>query len=255
MHEDPSKGVILQGVKELFVENADNFFDILYKGNQKRTIGKTNANETSSRSHALLKINIENKDKEGPNASKISCGRFILVDLAGSEKNNPTIGNTNSLNNNKNALRQQRKEKKRLEREKKEQERLEQERIEKERLEKERLERQEKKRLERERKEKEKLERLEQERIERERLELLEKEKREKIRLATASEFDTPKDAENRRNTKQRFINIEKDEKQIFATTPKYEARHKFRRFVQNPEEEEIKKEDIKERLVMIKKR
>ena len=107
LHEDPSKGVILQGVKELFVENADNFFDILYKGNQKRTIGKTNANETSSRSHALLKINIENKDKEGPNASKISCGRFILVDLAGSEKNNPTIGNTNSLNNNKNALRQQ----------------------------------------------------------------------------------------------------------------------------------------------------
>ena len=107
LHEDPSKGVILQGVKELFVENADNFFDILYKGNQKRTIGKTNANETSSRSHALLKINIENKDKEGPNASKISCGRFILVDLAGSEKNNPAIGNTNSLNNNKNALRQQ----------------------------------------------------------------------------------------------------------------------------------------------------
>ena len=119
-------------------------------------------------------------------------------------------------------------------------------------MEKERLERQEKKRLERERKEKEKLERLEQERIERERLELLEKEKREKIRLATASEFDTPKDAENRRNNKQRFINIEKDEKQIFATTPKYEARHKFRRFVQNPEEEEIKKEDIKETEINI---
>ena len=107
LHEDPTKGVIIQGVKEIFVDNVDNFFDILYKGNQKRTIGKTNANETSSRSHALLKINIENKDKEGPNASKISCGRFILVDLAGSEKNNPTIGNTNSLNNNKNALRQQ----------------------------------------------------------------------------------------------------------------------------------------------------
>ena len=74
------------------------FFDILYKGNQKRTTGKTNANETSSRSHALLKINIENKDKEGPNASNISCGRFILVDLAGSEKNNSVINN-NELKN------------------------------------------------------------------------------------------------------------------------------------------------------------
>ena len=107
LHEDPVKGVLLQGVKELYVENVDNFFDILYKGNQKRTTGKTNVNETSSRSHALLKINIENKDKEGPNASNITCGRFILVDLAGSEKNNSVLNNNNELNNNKNALRQQ----------------------------------------------------------------------------------------------------------------------------------------------------
>ena len=109
LHEDPIKGVLLQGVQELYVENVDNFFDILYKGNQKRTIGKTNANETSSRSHALLKINIENKDKEGPNSANISCGRFILVDLAGSEKNNSAISNSNNneTNNNKNALRQQ----------------------------------------------------------------------------------------------------------------------------------------------------
>ena len=107
LHEDPIKGVLLQGVKEIYVENAENFFDILYKGNTKRTIGKTNANETSSRSHALLKINIENKDKEGPNASKISCGKFILVDLAGSEKNNPVINSNNNLSNNKNTLRQQ----------------------------------------------------------------------------------------------------------------------------------------------------
>ena len=114
LHEDPTKGVIIQGVKEIFVDNVDNFFDILYKGNQKRTVGKTNANETSSRSHALLKINIENKDKEGPNSSNINCGRFILVDLAGSEKNNSSINpnnnnnNSNNINlNTKNNLRQQ----------------------------------------------------------------------------------------------------------------------------------------------------
>ena len=105
LHEDPVKGVIIQGVKEISVDNIDNFYDLLYKGNQKRTVGKTNANEASSRSHALLKINIENKDKEGPNSSNVICGRFILVDLAGSEKNNPTINNNNNLN--KNAQRQQ----------------------------------------------------------------------------------------------------------------------------------------------------
>ena len=105
LHEDPVKGVILQGVKEIYVENIDNFYDVLYKGNQKRTVGKTNANEASSRSHALLKINIENKDKEGPNSSNVICGRFILVDLAGSEKNNTPINNNNNVN--KNPIRQQ----------------------------------------------------------------------------------------------------------------------------------------------------
>ena len=88
------------------------------------------------------------------------------------------------------------------------------------------------------------MEKLEQERIERERLEQFEKEKREKIRLSTANEFDYPKDAENRRNTKLRFLKTENDEKHIFATTPKYESRHKFRRFIQNPQEQEIKKEE-----------
>ena len=104
LREDPVKGIIILGVKEIMVENVDNFYDLLYKGNQKRTVGKTNANEASSRSHALLKINIENKDKEGPNSSNVICGRFILVDLAGSEKNNSTITNNNL---NKNAIRQQ----------------------------------------------------------------------------------------------------------------------------------------------------
>ena len=118
--------------------------------------------------------------------------------------------------------------------------------MEKERKEKEKQERLEKKRIERERKEKEKLEKLEQEKIERERLEKLEQEKREKIRLGTAGEFDKPRDSnENRRNTKQRFLNVEKNEKHVFATTPKYELRHKFKRFI--PEEQEINKEDIKE--------
>ena len=101
LHEDPVKGIVIQGVKEIIVENVDNFYDLLYKGNQKRTVGKTNANEASSRSHALLKINIENKDKEGPNSTNVICGRFILVDLAGSEKTNSVINNNSNNNNNK----------------------------------------------------------------------------------------------------------------------------------------------------------
>ena len=83
IHEDPNIGVILQGVKEIEVENSDSFYDILSVGNKKRTTGSTNNNETSSRSHAVLRVNLHNKDR---NSNDIVTGKFILVDLAGSEK-------------------------------------------------------------------------------------------------------------------------------------------------------------------------
>ena len=97
LHEDPVKGIILLGIREIEVQNTDSFYDILYKGNQKRTTGSTNNNETSSRSHAVLRIILDNKDK---NSNDIISGKFILVDLAGSEKT------SNNLTNNKNQERQ-----------------------------------------------------------------------------------------------------------------------------------------------------
>ena len=92
LHDDPSKGVILLGVKEIYVENADSFYDILYLGNKKRTTGSTNNNETSSRSHAVLRIILDNKEK---NSKDIISGKFILVDLAGSEKTSSNLTNNN----------------------------------------------------------------------------------------------------------------------------------------------------------------
>ena len=92
IHEDPNIGVILQGVKEIEVENNDNFYDLLELGNRKRTTGSTNNNETSSRSHAVLRINLCNQDR---NSKNLINGRFIMVDLAGSEKTSINSGNPN----------------------------------------------------------------------------------------------------------------------------------------------------------------
>ena len=92
IHEDPNKGVILVGVKEIEVENNDNFYDILALGNRKRTTGSTNNNETSSRSHAVLRINLYNQDI---NSNNLISGRFIMVDLAGSEKTSINLNNPN----------------------------------------------------------------------------------------------------------------------------------------------------------------
>ena len=91
IHEDPNIGVMLQGVKEIEVENNDNFYDLLELGNRKRTTGSTNNNETSSRSHAVLRINLYNQDR---NSKSLISGRFIMVDLAGSEKT--SINNTSN---------------------------------------------------------------------------------------------------------------------------------------------------------------
>ena len=95
LHDDPGRGIILLGVKEISIENTDSFYDILYVGNKKRTTGSTNNNETSSRSHAVLRIILDNKDK---NSNDTISGKFILVDLAGSEKNNSNLNNNNANN-------------------------------------------------------------------------------------------------------------------------------------------------------------
>ena len=91
--EDPGKGVILIGAKEIEVDNTENFYELLSIGNNKRTTGSTNNNEYSSRSHAVLRINLDSIDK---NSNEIISGKFILVDLAGSEKTSSNL--TNNVN-------------------------------------------------------------------------------------------------------------------------------------------------------------
>ena len=97
IHEDKNFGIILQGVKEVEVENNDNFYDLLSLGNRKRTTGSTNNNETSSRSHAVLRINLYRKERSSNNTVS---GKFIMVDLAGSEKTSINMSNNNAVRQN-----------------------------------------------------------------------------------------------------------------------------------------------------------
>lgn len=103
IREDQSNRVIISGLKEIDVVNSTEFFQHLLQGNQKRAVESTNSNETSSRSHAVLQITIENKDK---NSNQALYGKFIMVDLAGSEKgtNNTGIRQVEGANINKSLL-------------------------------------------------------------------------------------------------------------------------------------------------------
>ena len=80
------KNQIINGVTEIYVKSSNQVFDLLTKGNKNRSEESTEKNDFSSRSHAILTINVETILKN-QNGRRVA-GKFILVDLAGSEKAN-----------------------------------------------------------------------------------------------------------------------------------------------------------------------
>jgi|TARA_B110000285_G_scaffold207932_1_gene247696 kinesin family member 18/19 len=86
LREDPLKGVQVAGLSEIEVHTPDEIFELLIYGNRNRTQEATGANETSSRSHAVLQIIVEYKEKDSGIKSEIKLGKLSLIDLAGSER-------------------------------------------------------------------------------------------------------------------------------------------------------------------------
>lgn len=56
LREDPDRGVCVAGLKEIEVNTAEEILSLLIHGNGNRTTEETDANETSSRSHAVFQI-------------------------------------------------------------------------------------------------------------------------------------------------------------------------------------------------------
>ena len=63
---------------------------LLFTGNKKRTTESTNANVTSSRSHAIFQITVDLRDKSANTRYDILTGKLSLIDLAGSERGSVT---------------------------------------------------------------------------------------------------------------------------------------------------------------------
>ena len=90
LREDPEKGVIVNGITEININNSNDMLKILKRGNRNRTQEATGANETSSRSHAILQVSIEYKDKNSGIDVEIKFSKLSLIDLAGSERASAT---------------------------------------------------------------------------------------------------------------------------------------------------------------------
>ena len=90
LREDPIKGVCVAGLSEIEVDTPEEILDLLIFGNKNRTQEATGANETSSRSHAVLQIICEHKDRDAGIQAELRIGKLSLIDLAGSERASKT---------------------------------------------------------------------------------------------------------------------------------------------------------------------
>ena len=90
LREDPERGIVVSGITEVNVTNSSDMLKILKRGNRNRTQEATGANETSSRSHAILQVSIEYKDKNSGIDVEIKFSKLSLIDLAGSERASAT---------------------------------------------------------------------------------------------------------------------------------------------------------------------
>ncbi|KAD4888320.1 hypothetical protein E3N88_20393 [Mikania micrantha] len=89
LREDPEQGITVAGLRCIKVNSADKILELLKVGNSRRKTDSTDANETSSRSHAVLEITVLRKQKR-KYRSQVIRGKLALVDLAGSERASET---------------------------------------------------------------------------------------------------------------------------------------------------------------------
>lgn len=85
VRESPGKGTFVAGASSRLVTSRGELLQALHKGNLYRTTEATNCNDVSSRSHAVLQLQLEGL-RRFDGSGKATVGKFSLIDLAGSER-------------------------------------------------------------------------------------------------------------------------------------------------------------------------
>ncbi|KAL1334301.1 hypothetical protein HN51_063234 [Arachis hypogaea] len=85
LRED-KQGIVAAGLTQYRAYSTDEVMALLQQGNQNRTTEPTRANETSSRSHAILQVVIEYRVRDAAMNIVNRVGKLSLIDLAGSER-------------------------------------------------------------------------------------------------------------------------------------------------------------------------
>lgn len=83
IQQEPKKGIYIQDVTETYVTDPTEVYDVMQIGNENRSIGVTDMNAASSRSHSVFILTVHAENAQDMTAK---TGKLYLVDLAGSEK-------------------------------------------------------------------------------------------------------------------------------------------------------------------------
>lgn len=96
LREDPRRGVYATPLKEEIVQSPNQLLRVIARGDQQRRVAGTQFNARSSRSHAVVQIVVESRERtagptDDPRRDKLLPGSVLvstlsLIDLAGSER-------------------------------------------------------------------------------------------------------------------------------------------------------------------------
>ena len=90
LREDADQRISVSNLSTHKPQNVEAVMDMILHGNQNRTISPTEANATSSRSHAVLQINVIQKNRTASLSEAHTFATLSIIDLAGSERASAT---------------------------------------------------------------------------------------------------------------------------------------------------------------------
>ncbi|KAJ1038285.1 hypothetical protein NDA11_007751 [Ustilago hordei] len=93
LREDANNRISVVGITELVPESPESVLESIQEGNLRRTMSPTEANAVSSRSHAVLQINVTQKPRTASMTEQTTSASLNIIDLAGSERASATRNN------------------------------------------------------------------------------------------------------------------------------------------------------------------
>lgn len=90
LKDHPTSGVYVKDLTATMVNSVAEMNSILGDGLKNRSVGATNMNEGSSRSHSIFMVRVEQCGKGADGEDHIRVGKLNMVDLAGSERQSKT---------------------------------------------------------------------------------------------------------------------------------------------------------------------